>query len=136
MIRPKVDWVKLKREIHAVAALQRNVGDDHYLSDLSLYATYLYCLASQARGHMHMATWNQVCIRQFDDNRVEVGSNPRSFTMHLSNLEDQATFIKHAAAFIIKRQALIRAYGLKSRFMSLPLNFDLPVVEDSGTTIA
>lgn len=120
---------RLRVEIHAITALQRSVGPDHYLSDLSLYATYLYCLASHASGHIHMATWNQMCTRQMTSKdlplRVSIGSNPRSFGLEINNLKDQALFIDYARMFIVKRQEYMRKWNIKSQFVNLPVYFDL-----------
>mgnify|MGYP001582812407 CR=1 FL=1 len=125
----RVERERLRLEIHAVTALQRNVGPDHYLSDLSLYATYLYCLAANSRGHIHMVTWNQKCLRQLSvrelDTTVQPGTNPRSFGIVINNLKDQGIFIKFAHAFIHKRQEHMRRYGMKSHFTKLPIDFEL-----------
>ncbi len=128
------DWKKLKREIHAVTALQRKVGDDHSLSDLALYATYLYCIASQFRGHMHMKHWNILHPAPF---LAGLSNDPRRFTLKLESLEHQQQFITVTREYILRKQNLMNTYNIRSAFKDLPLDFTREIeVEDVGTTVA
>ncbi len=127
----KPDWQKLKREIHATTALQRNVGDDAYLSDLALYATYLYCIASHFRGHIHMTHWNMIYPYKFEAGVTPMNSNPRLFTMKISNLDDQRLFIEIARTFILHRQEYLKKWKIQTVFSALSVDFTREVpIED------
>lgn len=118
----KPDWIKLKREIHATTALQRNVDDDAYLSDLALYATYLYCVASDFRGHLHMTHWNMIYPYKFKTG-MAMDTNPRHFTMEIDSLATQKLFIEIARNFILHRQEYLKKWHIKSVFRNLPVDF-------------
>ena len=129
----KTDWAKLKREIHSVTAMQRHVGDIGDWSDLALYATYLYCIASQARGHLHMKNWNIHQERKLDT-IGHIHTNPRNFQTTINNLDDQKAFIDIARGFIEDRQNLIKKYKNVAACQCLPLDFLMEItVEDQPT---
>lgn len=116
----QINWPKLKREIHACVAFQRKVGSDDYLCDMSLYATYLYCLASHARGHLHMTKWNIDHPYKFEPG---VTKNPRLGRFELKTLGEQWQFIECARDFILHRQDWMKKYNILSVFKDLPVNF-------------
>lgn len=118
----RINWAKLKREIHACVAFQRKVGSDAYLCDMALYATYLYCVASHARGHLHMKVWNIDYQYKFDPEKTQ---NPRLGRLELNTLVDQEQFIECARKFIVDRQEWMKKYNILSIFKDLPTDFEM-----------
>lgn len=107
--------------------------------DISLYATYVYCVRSHARGRLHMQVWNK--------NRPELSTkvewlpgwpiNPRLMRYEFGTLDDQKKFIDHVREYIQTMRTM--AYPThKPQWEQLILDFDLPVQDaiDSGTTTA
>ena len=118
----RINWPKLKREIHACVAFQRKVGTDAYLCDMSLYATYLYCVAAQARGHLHMKVWNIDYQYKYEPGKTE---NPRLGKLELKTLDDQQQFIECTVKFIRHRQDWMKKYNIISIFKDLPTDFNM-----------
>lgn len=125
----KLDKTKLRSTIKQTIKLQREAARSGApTSDLALYATYLYCVASQGHGRIHMKWWNKEHPAKWDLKITEIQrfAWPRAFGVEVSTLEDQTAFIAQAAKYLTWLQEHTKKYTPASEFWKLPLTFELP----------